>query len=213
MKKFGTISTGLLVIAVIASGCNKVRRNPGRAYMPDMAYSRAYETYSSTENLRQKGIHYSARPVPGTMARGDMSPYTLANDAAGYESSKSLVNPLPPLDEKQSTEASRLYLINCAICHGEKMDGNGPLWKNGDGPYGAAPKNLMADDMKALPAGTMFHVATYGKGQMGSYASQLTSEQRWMVVSYIKSKQGEVGGAKADTTTPAAADTTAKATN
>jgi mono/diheme cytochrome c family protein len=93
------------------------------------------------------------------------------------------------------------------------MDGNGPLWKNGEGPYGAAPKNLMADDMKALPAGTMFHVATYGKGQMGSYASQLTSEQRWMVVSYIKSKQGEVGGAKADTTTPAAADTTAKATN
>ena len=212
MKKFGIISIGVLAIAVLA-GCNKVRRNPGRAYMPDMAYSRAYETYASTDNLKQKGINYTARPVPGTMARGDMSPYMLANDSAGYESSKQLANPLPALTAKQYLEASRLYLINCGICHGDKLDGNGPLWNNGDGPFPAAPKNLMGDDMKALPAGTMFHVATYGKGQMGSYASQLTTEQRWMIVHYIKEKQAIAGSTTKDTTATTPVDTAAKATN
>ena len=40
-------------------------------------------------------------------------------------------------------EAERLYLVNCGICHGPKLDGNGPLWKDGDGPYPSAPKNLV----------------------------------------------------------------------
>ena len=86
-------------------------------------------------------------------------------------------------------EAKRLYLVNCGICHGDKLDGNGPLFNGGNGPYTAAPKNFMADDMKKMAEGTMFHSATYGKGAMGSYASQLNTSQRWMVVTYIKWKQ------------------------
>ena len=37
--------------------------------------------------------------------------------------------------------------------------------------------------------GTMFHSVTYGKNLMGSYASQLSTEQRWMIIHYIKEKQ------------------------
>jgi mono/diheme cytochrome c family protein len=54
-----------------------------------------------------------------------------------------------------------------------------------------------------MAEGTMFHSLTYGKNAMGSYASQLSTKQRWMVITYVKSKQG----AKA---APAAADSTAK---
>jgi hypothetical protein len=58
----------------------------------------------------------------------------------------------------------------------------------------------MADDMKALPEGTMFHSVTYGRNMMGSYASQLNTKQRWMVIGYIRSKQAGGGtGATADT--------------
>ncbi|HEX7845796.1 MAG TPA: cytochrome c, partial [Chitinophagaceae bacterium] len=86
-------------------------------------------------------------------------------------------------------------------------DGNGPLWNDGNGPYPAAPKNFMSDELKAMKEGTMFHSVTYGKGAMGSYASQLSTKQRWQVIAYIKSKQaGTVAAAK-----PAAADTVAKA--
>jgi hypothetical protein len=46
----------------------------------------------------------------------------------------------------------------------------------------------------------MFYSVTYGKNKMGSYASQLNTEQRWMVIDYIKAKQ-----AASKSGTPAAA--------
>jgi mono/diheme cytochrome c family protein len=209
MKKFWII--GMLGVVTVMVSCNKVRRSPGRAYMPDMYYSRAYETYASTEKLRQKGVNYTAMPVAGTMARNDMLfSYSLKNDSAGYAQSNSIANPLPALDARQYLEAARLYLINCGICHGEKLDGEGPLWKGGKGPFPAAPRNLMGDDMKKLGEGTYFHVMTYGKGQMGSYASQLSTQQRWMIAHYIKDKQAAAGGT--DTTKTAVSTDTTKQT-
>lgn len=205
MKKLWVITGCLLAGAVLVS-CSKVRRNTGRVYMPDMAYSRAYETYASTEALQKKGVHYNAMPVEGTIARGDtLTVYSNKNDSAGYANSKNFINPLPALSAIQFKEATRLYLIYCGICHGEKLDGNGPLWKGGDGPFPAAPKNFMADDMKAMAVGTMFHSVTYGKNLMGSYASQLSTEQRWMIIHYIKEKQ-----AASVTATPAPAKDSVK---
>ncbi len=196
------------MIAVLV-GCDKTRRDAGSVYMPDMTYSRAYETYSSTEDLSKNGINYTARPVEGTIARGDEFAYTLKNDATGYVQSASVKSPLDAA-KVDMTEAERLYLVNCAICHGAKLDGNGPLWKGGDGPYPAAPKNLVSDELKNMTEGTMFHSLTYGKNLMGSYASQLSTVQRWEVIAYIKMKQG---GAKAATTTAAADSTATTMTN
>ena len=180
-------------MTVVFIGC-KDKRDTGRAYMPDMAYSRAYETYASTEGLQKNRVNYNGMPVEGTIARGDtLSAYPYKNDSSGYANSKNFTNPLPALTAIQFKEATRLYLINCGICHGEKLDGNGPLWKGGDGPFPSAPKNLMGDDIKAMAEGTMFHSVTYGKNMMGSYASQLSTEQRWMIIHYIKEKQAAAG--------------------
>ena len=44
MKKIGIIAEWLAMV-LLAVSCNKVKRKPGSVYMPDMAYSRAYETY------------------------------------------------------------------------------------------------------------------------------------------------------------------------
>jgi mono/diheme cytochrome c family protein len=177
--------------------------------MPDMYYSRAYETYASTDALKNEGVNYNSMPVAGTMARGDMLPYPFKNDSSGYAQSASVKNPLDSATIKMHLkEAERLYLVNCGICHGSKLDGNGPLWKGGDGPFPAAPKNFMVDEMKQMAEGTMFHSVTYGKNMMGSYASQLSTAQRWMVIAYIKSKQGGIASqdstktaAKVDSTT------------
>ena len=185
---------------LIMAGCSDIRRNPGRVYMPDMAYSRAYETYSvSTEQreaLAKQGIFYSNVPVPGTIKRGELFPFAISKDKEGdttnYIASKQVINPLPHMDSVQSVEAERLFLVNCAICHGAKLDGNGPLYKGGDGPYPVKPATLVGDaKYEAMPAGQMFYSVTYGKNKMGSYASQLDTRQRWMVIQYIKSKQSE----------------------
>jgi mono/diheme cytochrome c family protein len=205
MKKISIIAVALVMIASII-GCSNYRRNPGRVYMPDMAYSRAYETYASTEalmnNPNYKGhISYTSMPVAGTMARGEMLDiYPYKNDSIGYVQSAGINNPFNA-DSIDIKEAERLYLINCGICHGAKLDGNGPLYNDGKGPFPNAPKNLMGDDMKKMADGTMFHSVTYGKNSMGSYASQLSTKQRWMVIAYIKKKQGP---AIAATATPAA---------
>ncbi|HET6994272.1 MAG TPA: cytochrome c, partial [Chitinophagaceae bacterium] len=182
-------------VIVAATSCQRVRRGTGHAYMPDMGYSVAYETYApAQERLDKYGAHYNNQPVAGTIARGDVFPYKPKNDSAGLLQAASITNPLTTLEEKDMQEAGRLYLVNCAICHGAKLNGDGPLFKGGDGPFTSKPADLVASKMTE---GSMFHVATYGKGQMGSYASQLTTRQRWMIVSYIKNKQSGNGAGNA----------------
>ena len=153
--------------------------------MPDMTYSRAYEAYADN-NLKKENINYIPYPVEGTIRRGDLFPYTLPNDSNGYKMSAEVKDPLPPLDTIQMAEAQRLFNINCAICHGPKLDAQGPLSTGGKIP---AVANFTLAQYVKMPEGTMFHVATYGKNNMGSYASQLSRKQRWMVIQYIKSKQ------------------------
>ena len=81
MKKLSIIS--VVYLALVAVGCSDVKRNPSRVYMPDMAYSRAYETYTKTSNLDSHGIKYTRMPVPGTIKRGDVFPFPLSKDKAG----------------------------------------------------------------------------------------------------------------------------------
>jgi mono/diheme cytochrome c family protein len=220
MKKI-TIIFGIITAGILVSSCrSKHSDDTGRVYMPDMTYSRAYETYADLDTARftndptkvgGRKIFYNNLPVEGTVARGDMPAFPIAMDKPGdtaatnYNASKTVINPLPALSAVDYMEAARLYLINCGICHGEKLDGNGPLYNDGNGPYAAAPKNLIADPVVSkMPDGQMFYSITYGKNAMGSYASQLTTKQRWMIVHYIKEKIGV-------STNKPAADTSATA--
>ena len=222
MKKLSVIALIFISGAALVSCGSGVRRDPGRVYMPDMFYSRAYETYAQrdstqfTENEAEAGrkIFYNNQPVAGTIYTGEDLPFPLAKDATGdttnYVAAKALANPEGPLTADETTEIHRLYLINCGICHGAKMDGNGPLYNDGNGPFSAAPKNLLGDPIVLkMPEGQMFYSIEYGKGMMGSYASQLSRKQRWQLVHYIKARQHEAEGIPVD---PAdVADTTALA--
>lgn len=194
MKKATIVFCGLAALVIAAAGCSDVKRKPGKVYMPDMAYSRAYETYSTNPVFADGRTNQE--PVAGTIKRGEEYPVHIQMDAIGdtanYYASRSLANPIDSLSADQLKEAERVYLINCGICHGAKLDGNGPLWKDGDGPYPSKPAQLVGDaKYEAMPDGQMFYSITYGKNLMGSYASQLTPKQRWEVITYIKTKQGK----------------------
>jgi mono/diheme cytochrome c family protein len=207
----------IAAITLIASlsSCDD-KRSPGSIYMPDMAYSRTYEAYDLldstlfTNDMFDKGgnkIYFNASPARGTIKRGEMFPYTLPNDSAGYAASAGVQNPLGALTAQELEEAGRLYNINCGVCHGAKGAANGPL----AGKVGGII-NLTLDQYKQMADGTMFHSITYGKNNMGSYASQIDRKQRWMVIKYVRTLQG-VGAAKADSTAaakPAEAVSTAK---
>lgn len=208
MNKYFYIA--VVVLSAVAAGCG-AGKDPGIAYMPDMYYSRAYETYAADHILKDSGIFYNRKPVPGTVsADEDLAfHFDLKHDSTGYVQSASLKNPLDSGAAINLKEAERLYLVNCGICHGAALDGNGPLFKGGEGPYSAKPATLVGDAVyEAMAPGTMFYSITYGKGQMGSYASQLTPKERWEVVAYIKSKQKKA--APAATAAPVDSTATAK---
>lgn len=194
MKRSTIVFCGLAALLIAAIGCSDVKRTPGKVYMPDMANSRAYETYSANPVFADGRT--SQGPVAGTVKRGDEYPVHIEmdniGDTANYYASRALPNPFDSLDANQMKETERLYLINCGICHGAKLDGNGPLWKDGDGPFPAKPAALVGDaKYESMPAGQMFYSITYGKNLMGGYASQITAKQRWEIITYIKSKQGK----------------------
>lgn len=190
-------------MAVVFIGC-KDKRSTGSAYMPDMAYSRGYETYASRDssiftadpNDAGHKIFYNNMPPAGTIKRGELFPYALTQDTANYILSAKVINPVEDLTGKELEEAGRLYNINCAICHGATGVANGPL----SAKIGAIA-NLTQPKYVTMADGTMFYSITYGLNNMGSYASQLSSEQRWKIIKYIRTIQP-----KADATATAKTD-------
>lgn len=216
MKKIATISLATLTICMAFVGCDS-KREPGKVYMPDMAYSRAYETYAKrdtavfTSNVEELGgakIFYNNMIPAGTMRRGDRLPYLQPNDSTGYKNSAAVINPYDSvkISDAEMQEAGRLYNINCAICHGEKGTANGPLATSGK--IGGVA-NLTGDVYVKMADGTMFHSITYGKNNMGSYASQLSRDQRWRIIKYVRTLQPKAKPASDSATVkPMAADTT-----
>ena len=213
MKRLTYITAILLTAIIIITGCDN-KRKPGKIYMPDMTYSRAMESYTEldstvfTSDPSKKGgnmIYYNSKPVAGTIKQGELFPYTLPNDSNGYKMSATVKNPLPDstITKSAMAEAARLYNINCAICHGEKGIANGPLATSGK--IGGVA-NLTLPMYVTMADGTMFHSIAYGKNNMGSYASQLSREQRWMIIKYIRNLQPKVTAAA--TTVAAVTDST-----
>jgi len=208
MKRLTYITTIVVTAIIVITGCDN-KRKPGKIYMPDMTYSRAYESYAAhdstifTTDIDNKGgnlIYYNSKPAEGTIKRGELFPYTLPNDSNGYKMSATVKNPIDSMTKAEMTEAGRLFNINCAICHGEKAIANGPLATSGK--IGGIA-NLTLPNFVAMADGTMFHSINYGKNNMGSYASQLSRKQRWMIIKYIRTLQPKA-------TAPAAATMVAK---
>jgi mono/diheme cytochrome c family protein len=190
MKKQYLI-TLIVAGAALVTACNSgdTRRNPGKTYVPDMTYSRAYDAYTKNDGVTKDSL-VSQLPVHGTIARGQALPDHLTEaDSVAY---RSLTSPYV-MGEAELAEGKRLYNIYCGICHGTALDGNGPLYASGK--FAAMPANLKGEAYLNMPAGQMYYAIMYGKNMMGSYAAQLNHKQRWEVVAYIKQFQSENGGA------------------
>ena len=197
----------LLTIAVYFMACQAGGEFTGREYMPDMAHSVAYEPYTpsrpmlingDTVNLFADGMS-ARKPVAGTIARGNV-PYHFENTNDDYErAGRELVNPYGQehLDalatDKKALDnflaAGKVsYNTYCAVCHGEKGKADGSIVESGAYP---PPPSYFRDDIMQLSEGKMFHSIHYGKNLMGSYASQLTKQERWEVICYIRQMQAK----------------------
>ncbi|BAV94260.1 cytochrome C [Ichthyobacterium seriolicida] len=170
----------------ISSCGQRDKSKPNKVYMPDMYYSLAYEPYSYNENFADKSS--ARKPVAGTVKRGFV-PYDMPNTTEGYQLSKTKV--VSPLEKNEDNlrNGKANFNIYCALCHGEKGDGQGILVQN--------EKILGVPDFSKvrlpdITEGSIFHVITYGKGIMGSHASQLTKKERWEIVQYVEKLRNDL---------------------
>lgn len=170
----------VLGIVISFSSC-KDNLKPNYQYMPNMYESVAYETYSESDAFNSPtGLKGKEGQIPaeGSIKRGFV-PYGIPNTTEGYDFSKTITT--SPLDGKavDMKKAEELYGIYCAICHGETGNGMGKLVKQ--------EKLLGVPSYKdrQVTIGSIFHVQTYGLNSMGSYANQLSQQERWMIAAYV----------------------------
>jgi len=187
------VTSAFVCIVVLMSSCSSDPNSPGVEYMPDMYRSPSYETYSA--NPVFKDSMTAQLPVAGTVGRGEWPeggstinalPYAYPNTLDGYiAAGEELTSPLPTSAET-AAEGKIVYEKMCMHCHGAKGEGDGQLIETGKYP---PPPAYNGGALKNLSEGKMFHTITYGKGLMGSHASQLTKEDRWKVIQYIQELQ------------------------
>jgi mono/diheme cytochrome c family protein len=209
------LSAVAATIAVFITGCSTEENGPGYEYMPDMYRSPAIEAYvdygmdpfhfGDSMAIAQRNTLSARKPVEGTIAfSSDPSkvifnlPYHLPNTVEGYEQSAQLVSPLKET-ELVVAQGKVIYEKFCMQCHGKTGQGDGKVVTIGNHP----PPGAYDGALKELSEGKMFHTLTYGKGMMGQHASQLNKEERWKVISYVKTLQGKKVAAAA---TPETAD-------
>lgn len=124
---------------------------------------------------------YGVRTPPkGTVAQGYM-PY----EYAGMPDSvvKLLSNPLP-LTEKNLEKGKNRYNTYCSPCHG--YYGNGDSRLKGAFPN---PPTLNSEKVRNWQDGNIYHVITNGQNVMPSYAKQISRDDRWAIVYYLRALQ------------------------
>ncbi len=92
------------------------------------------------------------------------------------------------------------YNINCAVCHGELGEGNGPVSKYN---YSPPIANFHQDLFRNMPDGQIFHTISKGKGVPGQwtmypYEEKITVEDRWAIVAYVRALQRSTKGTLED---------------
>jgi mono/diheme cytochrome c family protein len=183
-----TLSKLTLIAAVISITSCKEKNGLAPEYMPDMYRSPAVEPYVDYGELRGKQGDESLKnkmtarqPVQGTVPRG-FQPYAYQNNPEDYEKAGvNLKNPISYTEDIKK-EGKELYGMFCIHCHGKTGQGDGTLVERDKFP--PLPVKFAAG--LAISEGKMFHTITYGKGLMGSHASQLTQEERWKIIHYIR---------------------------
>ncbi|MCB9182845.1 MAG: cytochrome c [Flavobacteriales bacterium] len=189
----GTFALGL-------AACGSNPNSPGVEYMPDMYRSPAVEAYVdygqdpyyfTEEKAAEQRERMSARkPVNGTIpfsmdadkAQFNM-PYPYPNTPEGYEAAGAQLTSPIAMTQATVDQGKVIYDKFCQHCHGATGQGDGPVVNNGGYP----PPGAYNGPLKDLPEGKIFHSLTYGRNvAMGSHASQLNKEERWLVTHYVK---------------------------
>ncbi len=177
----GFLLVCVAVVAILGFRGDKSRRAPLEIF-PDM--TRQQKTRPESYSQFFEDHRASRQIVAGTIARGSAFQDTPYNN--GHITGTTNFVEVMPLEVTATIMARgrQRYQINCSPCHGELGDGKGIVSK-----YGLLPANLHDPRLIRMGDGEIFNTITYGKGLMGSYGANVTIDDRWAVVAYVRALQ------------------------
>ncbi len=207
MLKYFFVTFLFVVIAVVALAGFRGGKmaHPPLEFLPDMDHQPKYQPQHPSEFWADGRAQ--RRPVEGTVPLG----YTLPgmylqpdgsnSRAEGRKSGEFTASPgyhdtgamedvfgdgIPvEVSNDFLARGRERYNINCAICHGASGDGQGIV-----GQYGLVGiADLTAELIRTMPDGEIFDTITNGKNTMGAYGAQITVEDRWAIVAYVRALQ------------------------
>ena len=86
------------------------------------------------------------------------------------------------------------FEINCAICHGITAAGDG-ITKQ----YGLATVVTLQDDrIRKMADGEIFNTITHGKNTMMAYGPNITVNDRWAIIAYLRALQRSQNATEGD---------------
>lgn len=203
------LALALAVVAVFALDLALSGDATGRNVdlLPEMVAPVPYETDSPHPELSLGSTQQ--RPPEGSVPRGLLPLHFAATPEDAVRAGRELENPLAAEVAADGAESRHLergaavYETYCRLCHGAGGEGDGPLTRRGF----PAPPSLLAAHARGLPDGQIFHVITYGQGNMPGHAAQIDRLDRWRAVLRVRELQA-AGPAAEDLTDvgPPAAD-------
>jgi mono/diheme cytochrome c family protein len=182
----------MLLNALAVTGMRRDHTRPNFSFMREMVDSVPYDAFSASpvfpdgRTLRQA--------IPGTVSRAMLPLHYAATPEDAERAAAELESPyaqLSPTPESQAPIQTAIqagadaYRVNCIPCHGVSGAGDGPVALRGYPP----PPPFTAEHAVQMSDGQMFHVITYGQGNMAGYAGQVSREDRWNIILYIRSLQ------------------------
>ncbi len=182
----------ILLLAVTGlSSCVQNKNNPGYAYMGehDMYYTKFDKAYTPNKILPngQTNQPSAAGSVDRSSSFFPFHPKNIAEKVADQtKAGVELKNPVP-VNAATLAVGKRQYEIFCLDCHGANAKGDGHLYTAKLFP--AKPRDLTGSYVQNMPDGSIFFIITEGSisGLMGPHGTQISAENRWKIVNYLRS--------------------------
>jgi mono/diheme cytochrome c family protein len=127
----------------------------------------------------------SQEPVPNTVARDDHYENNAFNTGR-VPGTTNFVATIPvPVTEQLMARGKQRFEIYCLPCHDPQGTGNGIVKKYG---Y-ATVRSLHEKAVVTKGDGDIFNTITYGFNTMYPYGTQISVEDRWAIVAYVRALQ------------------------
>ncbi|MCB0607278.1 MAG: c-type cytochrome [Lewinellaceae bacterium] len=172
-----------------------IARDPVKGTIP-RGYAGIYLAPTSTaQNAMLDRLHGLDQINAISEPMNGHAPYYYADSEAGRARAIAEITDNPyPITAAGLEKGKELYTLYCAICHGDKGDGQGYLVNSDENPnvkYPLVPAIFTKDTFYLASNGRFYHTIMYGRNAMGSYADKLGYEERWEVIHYIRSLQAK----------------------